>query len=105
MIEEFMVLANEEVAKWCDQRGIPFLSRVHGIPSQTSMTLIREILRGSATGAKSSHQKHAKSASLEPIEIRRFLDTVDANNLYRYSRLLLPRMAKALYADRKDRHF
>lgn len=29
LIEEFMVLANEEVAKWCENNGLPFLSRVH----------------------------------------------------------------------------
>lgn len=34
LIEEFMVLANEEVAKWCSKRQIPYLSRVHDAPSE-----------------------------------------------------------------------
>lgn len=32
LIEECMVLANEEVAKWCAKEKLPFLSRVHSIP-------------------------------------------------------------------------
>ena len=44
LIEEFMVLANEEVAKWCDAQGIPFLSRVHGLPSENALGIIRQII-------------------------------------------------------------
>ena len=38
LIEEFMVLANEEVAKWCTKRKIPFLSRVQKIWKNSSKT-------------------------------------------------------------------
>lgn len=37
MIEEFMVLANEEVAKWCVKHELPFLSRVHGLPARENI--------------------------------------------------------------------
>ncbi len=44
LIEEFMVIANEEVARWCDTHGLPFLSRVHGIPPFNSVDVIRKII-------------------------------------------------------------
>lgn len=40
-----MVLANEEVAKWCHNNTIPFLSRVHGLPGNEQTEVIQEILR------------------------------------------------------------
>lgn len=52
LIEEFMVLANEEVAKWCEGHGLPFLSRVHGLPPYNSMEIIKQIL---STVAKPRH--------------------------------------------------
>lgn len=45
LIEEFMVIANEEVAKWCSKRKIPFLSRVHPEPSEESTKIIENILQ------------------------------------------------------------
>ncbi len=136
LIEEFMVLANEEVAKWCDSHGLPFLSRVHGIPPFNSVDVIRKIigknralpLLGGAGGGTSpslllrpnsphknggletykgrnEHNRKDKNTTLEPKEIRDFLDTLSEDDTYKYSRLLLPKMAKAVYADSKHRHF
>lgn len=34
LIEECMVVANEEIAKWCEKRKIPYLSRLHDEPSE-----------------------------------------------------------------------
>lgn len=45
LIEECMVLANEEVAKWCTKRKIPFLSRVHPEPSEESIKIIENIFK------------------------------------------------------------
>ena len=42
-----MVLANEEVAKWCERHGLPFLSRVHGLPGNEQTEIIQSILRNS----------------------------------------------------------
>lgn len=40
LIEEFMVLANEEVAKWCEKYTVPFLSRNHSLPGNDQMKII-----------------------------------------------------------------
>ncbi len=63
MIEEFMVLANEEVAKWCTKYSLPFLSRIHHLPPEENAKIIREII-----GLAWSHEK------LHPWDIRGFLD-------------------------------
>ncbi len=36
-----MVLANEEVAKWCNTNELPFLSRVHGLPGNEQTEIIQ----------------------------------------------------------------
>jgi ribonuclease R len=37
LIEELMLLANETVAHWCDQRGVPTIYRVHGAPDEQKL--------------------------------------------------------------------
>jgi len=95
MIEEFMVLANEEIAKWCAKQKIPFLSRVHDLPGGEQMKAIAEIL-----------ENPALSSHLEPRDIEKALSSMlDPTTHYRLSRLLLPKMAKAAYREKMDRHF
>lgn len=52
LIEEFMVIANEEVAKWCTKRKIPFLSRVHPEPSEEGAKIIENILQKNSPNSK-----------------------------------------------------
>jgi ribonuclease R len=91
LIEEFMVLANEEVAKWCENNNIPFLSRIHSLPGNDQMKIIEGLI---------GHR------GITPHSIRKFLDSLsNERDLYRYSRLLLPKMAKAHYSDKRSMHF
>ncbi len=95
MIEEFMVLANEEVAKWCVKNKLPFLSRVHGVPDTEDMKSLSEILEDLSLATR-----------LEPRHIRDHLErATDPRERYRLSRLLLPKMAKAFYGDTPKWHF
>ena len=114
LIEEFMVLANEEVAKWCQHHGLPFLSRVHGLPGNEQTEIIQSILRNSmwaplledGTRWELLLTRAKPTPVLEPTHIREFLENIsDPTELYRYSRLLLPKMAKATYSDTPFRHF
>ncbi len=91
LIEEFRVMANEEVAKWCEKHTIPFLSRIHSLPGNDQMKIIEWFIGQS---------------DVSPLSIRRFLDSLtNERDLYRYSRLLLPKMAKAHYSDKRSMHF
>lgn len=69
LIEECMILANEEVAKWCTKKSIPFLSRVHGLPSADQMRMIEYII-----GKVSTKHIETKKPSIEPLHIRNFMD-------------------------------
>jgi ribonuclease R len=100
LIEECMILANEEIAKWCSHRNIPFLSRVHGVPGNDQMRTIEYVI-----GKVGTNDIFAKKPAIEPIHIRNFMDKLHEDDVYRYSRLLLPKMAKANYSDKKFRHF
>ena len=46
MIEQFMVLANESVASFMQERKIPFIYRVHERPSSEKATAFQDFLRG-----------------------------------------------------------
>lgn len=106
MIEEFMVLANEEVAKWAIKRKIPFLSRVHDAPSVEKTREIVDILLANKEWLK-EWIILGKNSEVEPHHIRSILEHAESNNelFYRLSRLLLPKMAKAVYKEKPVRHY
>lgn len=93
LIEECMILANEEIAKWCTKRNIPFLSRIHDAPSPEESAHIQSIIQ----------HPHPH---IHPKDIRDYLDQIqDPGALYRATRLLLPKMTKATYSEKRCPHF
>lgn len=96
MIEEFMVLANEEVAKWCTKRKIPFLSRYHSEPSDDSTKTIHKIL---------GHNREKSKTAIKPSDIENFLSKLNVDEQFFASRLILPKMSKAEYSYGKTGHF
>lgn len=96
MIEEFMVLANEEVAKWCTKRKIPFLSRYHSEPSDDSTKIIHKIL---------GHNREKSKTAIKPSDIENFLSKLNVDEQFFASRLILPKMSKAEYSYGKNGHF
>ncbi len=46
MIEEFMIAANEQVAKWARMKRIPVMYRVHGDPDRERLTALADLARG-----------------------------------------------------------
>lgn len=90
-----MVLANEEVAKWCVREELPFLSRAHALPSSQNIALIADMIANSEIRKK-----------LEPHHIRSYMEKItDPVEQFRLSHLLLPKMAKAVYSDKVSGHF
>ncbi len=45
LIEQFMVLANEEVSKWLSERNLDTVYRIHPEPSQGGIGRLEEILQ------------------------------------------------------------
>lgn len=113
LIEECMVLANEEVSKWCYKRKIPHLSRVHEDPAPDAGNIIATII-GKKTPSKKK-TRNSKQASnwknknsdhtITPLAIRSYLMSLSSELLYQASRLILPKMAKAHYSANKHGHF
>ena len=95
LIEEFMVLANEEVAKWCTKRKIPFLSRVHDEPNDEGIQILENILG----------KNRKKSEKILPKHIAEYLEKLDESARYHASRLILPKMSKAIYSHNRSGHF
>ena len=75
LIEEFMVLANEEVAKYASRMGLPFLYRVHESPTETGLTRLKEILE--PLGIHFQPRNELKPSSKE---LQKVVEQVHAND-------------------------
>lgn len=95
LIEECMVITNEEVAKWCRKRKIPFISRVHAPPSDESSVIIREVIG----------KKGKNFDPITPKEIADFLQNLSEDMYFFTSRMILPKMSKAEYSEKNHGHF
>lgn len=65
IIEEFMLAANGAVAEFLDQKGVPFLRRIHAAPSPVKLQTLSEFL-------KALRLKHDRLESR--FELQRLLD-------------------------------
>lgn len=98
VIEEFMILANEEISKFFALKKIPFLYRVHEAPSEQNTTELLTLL---------AHYGYQISGqSLTPLMIREIMDTLHEKE-YRYvlSKHILTSMSKAIYSDESLGHY
>ena len=101
MIEQFMLTANEAVARLLKSRGIPCVYRVHASPPEDKLrdfvTFAHNL--GFDTGVISL-------ASAEPRELSRLLDEAEKRGLAApVSYMMLRSMSKAEYSDVCSRHF
>lgn len=95
LIEEFMVVANEEVAKWCIKRKIPFLSRFHDAPNEKNIEFIEHFI---GKTLKTAGKITAKN-------IAKFFENLSDDEKFYASRMILPKMSKAIYSANKSGHF
>jgi ribonuclease R len=59
IIEEFMLAANEAVARWIEGAGLPFLRRVHKAPSLRKLKLLTEFVRELGLNTESLESRFA----------------------------------------------
>lgn len=104
LIEEFMVITNEEVAKWCSKRKIPFLSRVHPEPSEEATRAIFEMMERKNPKKKNFEKKFSET-NISPRQIAEYLEKLPESERYFASRLILPKMSKAYYSANTSGHF
>jgi ribonuclease R len=100
LIEEFMLAANEAVARFITSRGIPFLYRVHENPDAAKLQAFQEFVYGFGYELKLVDDK------VKPSELQRLLAQADGRIDERMiNSALLRCMKQARYAAENTGHF
>ena len=100
LIEEFMLAANEAVARHITSRGIPFLYRVHENPDPAKLLAFQEFIHGFGYEFKLADDK------VKPFELQRLLAQANGRpeeRMINYS--LLRCMKQSRYAADNVGHF
>ncbi|HVP35631.1 MAG TPA: RNB domain-containing ribonuclease [Terriglobales bacterium] len=102
LIEEFMLLANQCVAKYASSLKVPFLYRVHDQPDKEKIENFAEFI--STLGYEFPVEK--KDVSLSPKRIQRFLKSAEGTPQEDLiNELLLRSLKKACYQPENIGHF
>ena len=99
IIEEFMLIANQTVAKTVKNMNLPFLYRVHENPDPTKMEQMIKILKGLGINP------HKKASQISQFELQKLLKTVDEDKVYVTNSVLLRCMMKARYSKEPLGHY
>ncbi|EKE28647.1 MAG: hypothetical protein ACD_3C00036G0003 [uncultured bacterium (gcode 4)] len=98
LIEEFMILANEEVSRFFSEKKIPFLYRIHEKPSDEGVFALQKIL--------SEYWIPMDAKNLTPLSISHIIDSLKwRKEEYILSKQILTSMSKAKYLDLPLGHF
>src|SRR5690606_26166906 len=100
LIEEFMILCNETVARHHRRLEVPFLYRIHEPPEDTAVESFEEFL------AHFGLRLRRRGARVRPADFQRLLEAVrDTDEAYLISTVMLRTMARARYASENLGHF
>lgn len=100
LIEDFMVLANETVAKEFDELKIPFVYRVHEAPTKEKVYALCDFLKG--IGVRYPQVPD----NITPAYFQEILNTVEETSTQDVvNKMLLRSMQKAKYANQNLGHF
>jgi ribonuclease R len=101
LIEEFMLAANEAVARYFDSRALPTVYRVHGQPKEEKLQAFVEL-----AGAFGYEIDLDKAGRISPIQLNAFLHRVEGKPEQRaLNHLLLRSMMQAVYSSENIGHF
>ena len=100
MIEEFMIAANEEVARHLTEKDFPTLYRVHEGPDQDALETLAPFL------LSLGYRLPEKKETIAPLEIQRLLESARGKPEERVvNRVLLRSMKQAIYQPENIGHF
>ena len=100
LIEDFMLLANETVARHCVYLEIPSVYRVHEVPAVDKMKELSQLVRGFGYRFKPGQ------SDVHPSQIRHLLEKMKGRpEEAMLSRIVLRSMQKAQYATGCEGHF
>ena len=98
LIEDFMICANEVVAETITNLDLPFIYRVHDVPSALKIEALKNVLKGT------KYKLNMRSKTLSPQVLQELLNRVGEKDAS-VSNMLLRMMAKAKYQRNNIGHF
>ena len=100
LIEDFMIVANEAVATYINYMQLPFVYRVHDVPSEEKITNFISFVNSLGYVIKE------KVRNITPIEMQKLLNSLkDVKEYPILSSLMLRSMRKAIYDTDNIGHF
>lgn len=100
LIEDFMIAANEAVATYINYMQLPFVYRVHDVPSEEKINNFVSFVNSLGYVIKE------KIRDITPIEMQKLLDSLkDVKEYPILSSLMLRSMKKAIYDTNNIGHF
>jgi ribonuclease R len=98
LVEEFMLAANEAVARWFGQRELPTIYRVHGLPDEEKLRIFLELAR--------THGFEVPEPDPGPLALSALLERMAGHPQQRaLHQLLLRAMMQAVYSPENIGHF
>lgn len=101
MIEQFMLTANEAVARYMCANELPCVFRVHEPPSEEKLTAYKNFVQNAGLSTLPLRQKKLSTSAFAPI--LREAAEVGMENVI--SRVTLRAQMKAKYSENRDDHF
>lgn len=100
LIEEFMLLANETVARYAYEHELPFLYRIHGTPDGEKIQNLNRFM------AAFGYRLKGDPNEMEPKEIQKLMEAMKGSDEEEMlSRLVLRSMQQAKYDVECEGHF
>jgi ribonuclease R len=98
VVEEFMLAANEAVARWFGARDLPTIYRVHGLPDEEKLDAFLELAR--------AHGFDVPEAPADPRALNELLERFKGHAQQRaLNQLLLRAMMQAVYSPQNIGHY
>jgi len=99
IIEEFMLVANECMGRYCTERKLPVLYRVHPPPAAQKLDAIFELIPG-------AQKSPGTMGSIEPRDMQKLLEQAkNVPHAALISKLLLRSLSRAAYEGEDRGHF
>jgi ribonuclease R len=98
IVEEFMLAANEAVARWFGARDLPTVYRVHGVPDEEKLDAFLELAR--------THGFEVPEPPVDPRALNELLGSFQGHTQQRaLNQLLLRAMMQAVYQTENIGHY
>jgi ribonuclease R len=98
IVEEFMLAANEAVARWFGKRELPTIYRVHGVPDEEKLERFLDLAR--------THGFETPEPPVDPRALNALLERLRGHAQQRaLNQLLLRAMMQALYSPENVGHY